>query len=449
MKSNSNNIIQLNGLFWEDKPEDIELDFQKHEIILKEIKSKKVGKSGPQHRIIESDNLIGLEYLKKQKESFDVIYIDPPYNTGNKDFKYNDHYVDEDDEFRHSKWISFMYKRLSVAKEILSDNGAIFISIDDFEHARLKLLCDGLFGQQNFVANFIRKNKSGSGHDSKQVAVEFDYILCYAKNINLLEFKKEIVDVENDPKYKHKDKHLKKRGKYYLRDLDYKGSYSKSLDYIIDAPDGTKIKSGGKIGKPNTWRWSIEKFDWGIKNDFIVFKETPKGWKVYIKQYQFVDNKDNKRIRKLPHRALIEYSNSKGSTELKDILYQDIFTYPKPTDLICFVLDLFENKNLKVLDFFAGSGSSLHATILQNNSDGRNRTCTLITNNENKIWEEVTYERNKAVIKGYTKRSGKTVKGLSKNQLSYYKIGLKNELCGKHTVKQTRSAKLHIASTKT
>jgi adenine-specific DNA-methyltransferase len=418
-----NNPIQdfqkKHGLIWEEKEEAIEKQLRISKLSLREVGAKKVGKNGPHHRIIEGDNLAGLTWLEKQGENFNLIYIDPPYNTGNKDFKYNDHYVDEEDELRHSKWTSFMYKRLKLARQLLAEKGAIFISIDDYEHARLKLLCDGIFGQQNFVANFIRKNKAGSGHDSKQVAVEYDYMLCYAKN---LDFTKATVDVESDKKYRYSDEYVKKRGKYYLRDLDYKGSYSKTLDYEIEAPDGSKIKSGGKVGKPNTWRWSKEKFEWGLKNDFIVFKEKPNGWKVYIKQYQYVDNKDNKRIRKLPHRALIEFSNSKGSNELKDILQQDIFTYPKPTDLIRFVINLFEKKDLKLLDFFAGSGSSLHATMLQNQADGGNRTCTLITNNENKICEEVTYPRNKKVIEGYQKRSGKMVEGLKDNRLNYYKI---------------------------
>ena len=304
--------------------------------------------------------------------------------------------------------------------EIIADE-----SIDDLEQARLKLICDGIFGEQNFVANFIRKNKAGSGHDSKQVAVEFDYMLCYANNINTLVFNQEIVDVENDKKYKHQDKLVKKRGKYYLRDLDYKGSYSKTLDYEITAPDGSTLQSGGKIGKPNTWRWGKEKFDWGVENDYIVFKETPKGWKVYIKQYQFVDNKDQVRVRKLPHRALIDFNNSKGSNELKDILKQGIFSYPKPVDLLQFVIDLIPNNNCKILDFFAGSGTSLHATMLQNKKDGGKRSCTLITNNENKICEEVTYARNKAAIEGYETRKGKQVEGLKENQLQYFKVVVK------------------------
>ena len=415
-------FIYHNGLYWENKKEEVEQFILQDTLALKEVKSRKIGKLGPSHQIIEGDNLAGLHLLEKKKLKFDLIYIDPPYNTGNKDFKYTDAYYNAEDESRHSTWSSFMYKRLVKAKQLLSHNGVLFLAIDDAEQARVKLICDGIFGEHNFVANFIRKNKAGSGHDSKQVAVEFDYMLCYANNVSNLVFNQAIVDVENDAKYKLEDKHIQRRGKYYLRDLDYKGSYSKTLDFEITAPDGSTMLSGGMFGKPNTWRWGKAKFNWGLKNDYIVFKETPKGWKVYIKQYQFVDNKDEIRIRKLPHRALIDFNNSKGSNELKDILKQDIFSYPKPTDLLQFVIDLLPEKDIQILDFFAGSGTTLHATMLQNKKDGGKRTCTLITNNENKICEEVTYARNKAVIHGYETRRGKQVKGLEDNQLSYFKV---------------------------
>ncbi len=419
-------IGSRSGLVFEEKPESIEKQLKSQLPYLKEVKSKQVGKTGPSHRLIEADNLHGLTCLAANKEQFDVIYIDPPYNTGNKDFKYNDHYVDFDDDYRHSKWISFMAKRLRIAKELLNEHGAIFISIDDAEHARLKLLCDELFGGQNFVANLIRKNKAGSGHDSKQIAVEYDYLLCYAKDINQLKFSKADAGAAEDPKYKLKDKHVKHRGKYYLRDLDYKGSYSKSLDYAITDPDGTKMWPGGGFGKPNTWRWGKDKLKWGLENDYIVFKQKKDHWKVYIKQYQFVDNKNEKRQRLIPHRALIEFSNSAGSTELKSILNQDIFTYPKPTALIGFLLDLFaHHKSLKILDFFAGSGTTLHATMLKNQEDGGSRTCTLITNNENHICEEVTFERSKKVILGYTNKNGKQIEGLTQNTLRYFKASFK------------------------
>lgn len=418
-------IQQRIGLIWEDKEEEIEKQSKGKVIELKEICSRSAGKGKNHHRILEGDNLLGLKILKQAKEKFDLIYIDPPYNTGNKDFKYNDTFIDKENQFRHSKWMSFMFKRLSIAQELMHSKSVIFISIDDAEQARLKLLCDGIFGQENFVAQFIRKNKGGSGHDSKQIAVEFDYMLCYAGDIKKLELKKQKVDTENDPKYRYKDSQLEKRGKYYLRDLDYKGSYSKSLDYPILTSDGNEIFAGGEFGKPNTWRWSKEKLEWGIKNDFVVFKKRAKGWKIYIKQYEFVDNADNKRERQLPQRALIDFNNSKGSTELKSILQQDIFTFPKPVGLLKFVIGLMDTKSTKVLDFFAGSGTTMQACMELNEEDDGNRSCTLITNNENKICEEVTYERNRRIIEGYTDSNKKKVHGLKNNHLSYYEIQLK------------------------
>ena len=445
-KSSIQSFQQKSGLFWEEKAEALEVALAKNKIIAAEKKKLRLGKQGPQHRLFEGDNLLGLKWLNQAKEKFDLIYIDPPYNTGSKEFKYNDRYVDEEDELRHSKWISFMYKRLLEAKQLLTEDGVIFISIDDYEQARLKLLCDGLFGQQNFVANFIRKCKAGSGHDSRQVAIEYDYVLCYAKEIDKLEFAKATVDVESDKKYRYSDEFVAKRGKYYLRDLDYRGSYSKSMDYVIEAPDGSKLKSGGKIGKPNTWRWNKAKFEWGLKNDFIEFKQRKEGWKVYIKQYQYVDNQDRKRVRKLPHRAMIDFSNAKGSNELKDILPDEHFSYPKPTALIRFFLDLLDKKEAKVLDFFAGSGSSLHATMLQNQADDGERSCTLITNNENEICQKITYPRNKKAIEGYKKRSGKKVKGLSDNQLRYFQLKLKDAWLAKHTLEKSRGDAGHEAS---
>jgi len=169
LKTNAN-FVYLNGLYWENKAEEVEQHIAKDLLSLTEVKSRKVGKVGPVHQIIEGDNLGALHLLNKKGKTFDLIYIDPPYNTGNKGFKYTDTYFNTEDEARHSTWSSFMHKRLQKAKQLLSDNGVIFLAIDDAEQARLKLICDGIFGEQNFVANFIRKNKAGSGHDSKHAA---------------------------------------------------------------------------------------------------------------------------------------------------------------------------------------------------------------------------------------------------------------------------------------
>jgi adenine-specific DNA-methyltransferase len=410
------------GLVWEDKPEEVEEQLRENLPVLKEVKEKAIinGEEHPNHILIEGDNLHALTALTFTHEGkIDVIYIDPPYNTGNKDFKYNDTFVDKEDSYRHSKWLSFMDKRLRIAKRLLSDKGVIFISIDDNEAFQLKLLLDEIYGNENFICDFIRKCKAGGGHDSKEISIEYDHMLFYSKNRNNVEVAQEIVDTESEKKYKLVDNFVERRGRYYLRDLDYKGSYSESSDYPIVLSNGKELFAGGKFGKPNTWRWGKEKFEWGIKNDFIVIDDVKE--KVYIKQYQFVDNEDKLRERMLPYRALINFLNSDGSQEIRCVVEQNIFTYPKPTSLIKFCLNLRKDNEITILDFFAGSGTTLHATMALNAEDGGNRQCILVTNNENNICEEVTYERNKRVIQGYTNAKGVAVEGLKNNNLRYYK----------------------------
>lgn len=415
------------GLVWEEEkePEKVVVEIQDKIPVLQEIQNREIFNSAdqPTHLLIEGDNFHSLTVLNQTHQGkIDLIYIDPPYNTGKEnEFLYNDRYVDIHDGYRHSKWLSFMWKRLNLAKNLLKSSGAIFISIDDNEIAQLKLLCQEIFGEENFVAQFVRKNKAGSGHDSGQVAVEFDYMLCFAKNKAELKFAKEKLDVESDKKYRLSDAHVEFRGKYYLRDLDYRGSYSESMDYVITAPDGTEMLSGGKFGKPNTWRWNQDKLKWGIENDFIVFKKTNKQWKVYIKQYQFVDNLNRRRERQLPYRALIQFLNSEGSQELNEVVAQSIFKFPKPIGLIRFCIDLFESKEITVLDFFAGSGTTGHAVLKANEVDSGKRQFVLCTNNENNICEEVTYTRVSKVIQGY--QGPKKLHAPIAQNLKYFKTG--------------------------
>ena len=287
------------------------------------------------------------------------------------------------------------------------------------------ILCNQIFGEDNFIAQFIRKNKAGAGHDSGQIAVEFDYMLCFSKNKTNVKFQKEVLDVENDSKYKLEDEFIGHRGKYYLRDLDYKGSYSESGDYPIITPDGNEIYSGGKFGRPNTWRWSKDKVQWGIENGYIVFKKNKDNWKVYIKQYQFVDNENNIRERTLPYRALISFLNSEGSQELNNVVNQTIFKFPKSVGLIEFCLNLFEDKNLTILDFFAGSGTTGHAVMSLNSKDNGNRKFILCTNNENEICEKVTYTRISNVINGYKNLKNEKIDGIDSN-LKYFKTSFVN-----------------------
>jgi len=367
---------------------------------------------------IEGDNL---EVLKLLQETYlgkiKMIYIDPPYNTGN-DFVYNDDFAQDADEYLansgqfdeegnrlfqntesngrfHTDWLNMIYPRLKLAKDLLSDDGVVFISLDDNEIYNCRKICDDVFGESNFVCNFVRKNKVGSGHDSGKLAIEFDYIMCYAKNNITNNINQEPVNTEDDVKYKLEDEYIKERGRYYLRDLDYKGSYSEKMDYPITTPDGSVIYSGNIFGKPNTWRWSKEKFEWGIKNGFIVFKKNQEKWKVYIKQYQFVDNTGKPYIRTLPYRALIEYLNGQGTLDFNSIMETNAFSYPKSVGLLKHLLEIATNKDSVILDFFSGSATTAHAVMQLNAEDGGNRKFIMVQ------LPEETDEKSEAYKAGY------------------------------------------------
>lgn len=363
------------GLHWPGKAEAAALADVTPEYSLDLLEQHGDGTSS--HTLAMGDNLPVLQHWQHSHAGhFRMIYIDPPYNTGNPNFVYTDRFGGEVTEGatlnlqrsaqRHTEWLSMIYPRLILARRLLRDDGAIFISIDDAELYHLRILMDEVFGEENFVANMIRRNKTGSGHDSSHIAVEYDYVLVYAKRANLLKLHPEIVDTESDPKYRHSDNHVAERGRYYLRDLDYKGTYSESGDYPITAPDGTQLYPGGKHGKPNTWRWSPQKVAWGMEHDYIVFKQRPKGWKVYIKQYQYVDNKAQPRQRTLPHRGLMTYLNAAGSKEVRELMGGTYFSFPKSTELLMHLIGMVCDPDDAVLDFFAGSGTTAHAVMRLN-----------------------------------------------------------------------------------
>ena len=429
------------GLVWEEKKEDVEERLREQLPVLTEVKECAIlsdDADAPNHILIEGDNLEALTALSYSHEGkIDVIYIDPPYNTGNKDFVYNDSYVDSEDSYRHSKWLSFMHKRLKIAKRLLSDKGVIFISIDDNEQAQLKLLCNEIFGEYNFVAKFDWRKKTGA-NDAKDIAVVTETILLYAKNhIATLDSKiwRRDEDSINIDRYKYEDEFSKIRGKFYYDTLDRGGlQYSDSMNFGIEAPDGGIIFPNGRDAFFNDgwiWKWSKEKVKWGIENKFLEFVQSKKSkgsaYTIKYKVYQFVDNEGN--IREKAGRAFMnlitEPINQVGNSEIKDIFNSKTpFSNPKPIGLIKFLLNIIKQKNLIILDFFAGSGTTLHATMQLNAEDGGNRQCILVTNNENKICEEVTYVRNKRVINGYTTPKGEHIEGLKHNTLRYYKTEL-------------------------
>ena len=423
------------GLVWENKPEDVEERLRDHLPVLEEVKSQAIlsdSPDAPNHILIEGDNLEALTALSYTHEGkIDVIYIDPPYNTGNKDFIYNDSFVDYEDGYRHSKWLSFMSKRLRIAKRLLSDKGVIFISIDDNEQAQLKLLCDDILAERNFVANYIWQSTAGSNTGTDIVTVT-EYILVYSKNRDYVQFDGMLSSEESFP---YEDEYVKNRGRYALDKLDRRrvgGHYSDALNYAITMPDGTMRYPGGTNTKSQegwNYLWSKSKVEWGIQNDFIVLKKSKGLWNVYNKRYSKIDNSGNIIERSIPFRNLItsdQCNTAQGTAEITSIFSIRPFDFPKPSKLIKHLLMniVRSKKKSTILDFFAGSGTTLHATMQLNSEDGGHRQCILVTNNENNICEEVTYERNKRVINGYTTPKGEQVEGLKNNSLRYYKTEL-------------------------
>lgn len=401
------------GLVWEDKPEAVEERLRDELPVLTEVKERALiseDKDAPNHILIEGDNLEALTTLAYTHAGrIDVIYIDPPYNTGNKDFVYNDSFVDREDTYRHSKWLSFMSRRLRIAKQLLSDKGVIFISIDDNEQAQLKLLCDEVFGEDSFVANIIWKHTQQSKNDELHFSRQYNYTLCYAKQKDCLHrFYFERTE-EDNKNYKNPDNDPK--GVWRSGDVR-SPNYRKTLCFDIIAPNGTVIHA-----PQNGWRWSEESIKEKIKSREIIFKQDYSG---IIRKIYLCDQKGRtpENLWEGPRFG----TTRQAAATIKDIFDGvQVFDTPKPHELIMRIEEIASSQDSTILDFFAGSGTTLHATMQLNAEDGGHRQCILVTNNENGICENVTYERNKRVIQGYTTPKGEQVAGLTGNTLRYYK----------------------------
>lgn len=422
------------GLVWEEKPEDIEERLREELPILVERNDSKVhpiisdNPAAPNHLIIEGDNLAALTELSyTHNGNIDVIYIDPPYNTGNKDFVYNDSYVDTEDSYRHSKWLSFMAKRLKVSKILLSDHGVIFISIDDNEYANLKTLTDEIFGRENCLSTLIWD--LGAGTSAGHFTRAHEYILVYCKDRSkIANFSggEGIIDDRAIKKLSTKNHEFEYTFKAGTKCEAYDGF---ELSGEWGGSEKTKLIKGRFLCRNKALAYDVTlSACWTQKNQMDSFfsgKETfdSKGQKVL--EFYFRDNGKlycrKKRDKINPPSVLRGIATTKqGSGILKEILGDSVFDFPKPPELIKFLLSLRQTKAI-VLDFFAGSGTTLHAVMQLNKEDGGHRTCILCTNNENGICENVTYERNKRVIEGYTKPNVDYVEGLLDNNLRYYR----------------------------
>ena len=429
--------LKYGGLVWQAKSEKAYEKLKENYLVIKNINKKNLNfeKNKKSNILIEGDNLHALSSLNySHKESVDIIYIDPPYNIGSKskpDFYYDDKRVDEDDPFRHSKWISFMYKRLKLARELLKENGIIYISIDETEIHNLKLLCDEIFGWRNFLSNIKLKVKAGAGVGSKDSFLQDvgEYILIYKKKIDIQnnipdtleifnsddesnyilvlnktnKFKK-IKNIETSnrtiPLYHHKDYEtfsLKK-------DKRTKENYIKYFDKIFRTtnPQGglmrqilPQIPKDGLYSfksTPTKGKYKGQEITSYVYNGGLViwFKEKSKIVKKNIYRYTPSSNYWLKNLHQgIAKEGGIDFKNGK-----------------KPIRLIKELISMYpENQNATVLDFFAGSGTTGEAVLELNKEDGGNRSFILNTNNEDqgfgKIMDKYCYPRLSRVSNRY------------------------------------------------
>ena len=462
------------GLVWEEKVENTEEALRDNLPVLAEDKTLALtngGEDAPNHILIEGDNLEALTTLSYTHEGkIDVIYIDPPYNTGNKDFVYNDSFVDSEDSYRHSKWLSFMSKRLRIAKHLLSDRGVIFISIDDNEQANLKLLCDEVFGEDKFMGDVAWQRTYSPRNDSKGISNEKEHILVYAKAIGWIPNPLPR-DEKMDSKYSSPDgderswtssdafapsaathqgmvyaiqhpitgdliypykgacwpllqdsmlEEMSKWGKYEYKDLNDADKRAA----VCGIPEN-EVREGvmGIVLSEPIEIASAKAMEIYKKGNWPKFYFTSKG-KGGIRRKTYKDSVKGKIVTNLWPYEEVGHTDEAKKEIAKIFGGEKPFDTPKPTRLIQRIIQISASKTSIALDFFAGSGATLHAVMQLNQEDGGKRQCILVTNNENNICRDVTYERNKRVINGYTTPKGQEVEGLKQNNLRYYRTHL-------------------------
>ena len=409
------------GIVWEDKPEEVAELCKEKLPVLVEDKGKEIetDKDKSVNILIEGDNYHALSVLNyTHKGKIDVIYIDPPYNRGSGDnFVYNDKIIDNEDTFRHSKWISFMNKRLKLARNLLSIRGQIFISIDDTEVAQLKLLCDEIFGEENFVIDIIWNSRKSVSSDTI-VSLNHNHTLFYAKSMKWLQQNKQEFRLKtNNNKFSNPDNDL--NGPWTADPFDAP-NIRPNLTYPIKNPNTGKVFMPPK---GRCWRTTKEEYKRFLDEGKIIFGKNGKS-KPQLKRYlSYAEDKG------LTPKSIWDDvgTTTNGTQELEKLLGSKKFNNPKPVSLIKRIIELASTKKSIILDFFAGSGTTGQATIEFNLEDEGSRKFILCTNNENnngsgyKIAEDICYPRIKKVIQNLEKESkGKLVKNMPGN-LKYFK----------------------------
>lgn len=403
------------GLVFEEHREAIYEKLEQNAPVFIEEKDLFIDNGGELNFLLEGDNLASLKLLEKtHRGKIDVIYIDPPYNTlkdEKDDFTYDDVRIDKTDLFAHSKWLSFMKERLTIAYSLLSKKGCIFLSIDDHEFANLKLLMDSIFGEKNFLCDIIW-NSTKSVTNTAIISVSHTYNLVYFKDINwIIENRTNFRIPETGEGFSNPDNDP--RG-LWKADPFQVGGWRPNQQYEIVNPNT------GVIYKPNkdcSWKNDYKKFQELLKENRIVFGKNGTGGP---QRKRFIwEAEERGRVVKTIWDDVDTTTN--GTQELKKIFNGDApFSNPKPTNFIQRILLLSTNQSSTILDFFAGSGTTGHAVLKLNAEDGGHRKFILCTNNENNICREITYQRLKTVITGTRKDGSKYSDGLP-GSLKYFK----------------------------
>lgn len=440
------------GLIWDEEKtkEQFEKESENSLPVLKEVKGKeiKTDPAKPTNILIEGDNYHALSVLNYTHQGkIDVIYIDPPYNTGNKTWKYNNRYVEKDDNFKHSKFLSFLYKRIKSSKNLLSEDGIFICAIDDYECHNVRHIMDDVFGEDNRLGTIAVVHNPGGRQDDKYFATAHEYMMVYSKNKLLTNIGRLEISEKKIAQYKQEDKF----GKYKLRDYRRSGANSKPSErpnlwypiYVHPKKLDIQVeKKAGYIellpidprGIKRVWRWNSKTL-MQDKEKYIAVKKEKNNITLWVKE-RYEDNKGQK-----PKTFWNEssYSSAVGTAELTNILGEKfgenkIFDFPKSKFLIRDILQITTKRNAKILDYFAGSGTTGQAVLELNAIDKGNRSFILCTNNENGICSEVCYPRIKGVLKGYITPNKIQINGLSGN-LKYFKTAFVRNSIGRDDLK--------------
>ena len=383
--------------------------------------------NGSENMIIRGDNLEALKALLPRYEGrVKCIYIDPPYNTGNEGWVYNDNVNDPkikkwlgevvgkegEDLTRHDKWLCMMYPRLKLLQKLLADDGVIFISIDEIEHRYLELVMDEIFGSANRIDTFVWQNNYGGGAKSNYVVHLHEYVLCFAKNISTVG-KIELPPDDNILKYyKYKDEKFDTRGPYRLQPLA-----TTSMD---DRPNlrYPLFYEGHEVWPAKQWFWSKERALEAQANDELVFSEKNGKWTVNYKQY--LDGADGTQRKSKPYSIITGIYTQAGTKAIKEIMGSGkAFDFPKPPELIMYFIHMITGEDDIVLDSFAGSGTTAHAVLNMNKADGGHRKFILVEMMD--YADSITAERVKRVIRGYGE--GKNAVEGTSGSFSFYDLG--------------------------